>query len=84
MVMAGIQAAAGAAQIAAIRSTTKSGGGGGGAGGASSAPAAPAEPQVVRGVSITLQGENYSPQSVRNLISAINEQVRDGAVLTVS
>lgn len=76
-------AAAGAAQISAIRSTTKSGGGGGGAG-ASAGTAAAAEQQPVRGVSINLQGDNYSRQSVRDLIAAIGEEVRDGAVLTVA
>jgi hypothetical protein len=81
--MAGIQAAAGAAQVAAIRSQTSKGGGSV-AGVSGGGGAAAAEAEAVRGVSITLQGDNFSRQGVRDLINALGEEIRDGAVLTVN
>jgi hypothetical protein len=81
---AGAALAAGMAQVANIRNTTKSGGGGTGGSSAAASTAAPAEPQAVRGVNISLMGNNFSRESVRELIAAIGEEVRDGAVLTVA
>jgi TP901 family phage tail tape measure protein len=77
--------AAGMAQVANIKNTNKnsSGGGGGGSGVASGGTAA-AEAQPVRGVNISLMGDSFSRQGVRDLIMSLNEEIRDGAVLTVA
>ncbi len=88
--------AAGMAQVANIRSTSKSGGGGGSASSsglssaASAATAAQSGPsdgggaQQRQSVYVTLQGDNYSRDAVRGLIGQINDAVADGAVLRVA
>jgi uncharacterized membrane protein YgcG len=93
--MAALTAAAGAAEIATIRSTTKnsSGGGGGGSslsGGGTAAAASSAGGGEAsgggaqQGVYITLNGETYGREQVRGLINQINEAVADGAVLRLA
>lgn len=79
------------AQIQSIRSASFGGGasGGtagaaGGAGGAAPAAAAPAGPS--RFVSVNLQGSEsatYSKTQVRDLISRINTEIKDGATLSI-
>jgi hypothetical protein len=73
--------AAGMAQVANIRKTTKSSGGGGG-GSSASASAAPA--QIPQMVSINLQGQSFGRDQVAELIGQINAAVADGAQLRVS
>lgn len=82
--MAAIQAAAGAAQIAKIKSMTKSGGGGGGTGVAGSSGIASVPVTQSQMVNINLQGNNFSRDSVASLIGMINQQVKDGTKLIVS
>lgn len=67
--------------------SVSSGGGGGsvstgatGGGGSGAAPAAPAQPS--RNIAISLAGSNFSADTVRELITQINEQIGDGATLT--
>jgi hypothetical protein len=77
--------AAGMAQVANIRKTTKSSGGGGGGGSSSSSSAAstaPAQPQQL--VTINLQGQNFGRDQVMGLIGQINAAVADGAQLRVA
>jgi hypothetical protein len=79
--------AAGLAQVANIRKTTKSGGGGGGSGaGAASAGAgaAAAQPVQQQSFSINLEGEKFGREQVRGLIESINDAISDGAVLRVA
>ncbi len=73
--------AAGMAQVANIRKTSENSSS---SGSAPTASALPEEAKVVRGVNISLQGDNYSRDRIRGLIGALNGEVRDGAVLTVS
>ena len=80
---AGASLAAGMAQVANIRSTTKSGGGGGGSSGGTAAAAAPVAAAPQQSFFIDLQGENYSRTAVRGLIEQINNEISDGAVLRV-
>jgi hypothetical protein len=90
--MAALAAAAGAAEIATIKSTnvgSSSGGGGGGGSfsGGSAAASASAQPaQVVQqqSIAIDLQGERFGRDQVRALIEQINAAVGDGAVLRVA
>lgn len=87
LIHAGIIAAQGAAQIAAIRSTSQSGGSGGGAstGGSRGGAAAPAPAAEAMSRSLTIQGvdpsQMYSGAVVGNLIRAINVEVQNGATL---
>lgn len=79
--------AAGFAQVANIKSTNPGSGSGSSSGATTSGDASSAAADTggaVRGVNISLQGDRFSRDSVRELISSINEEVRDGAVLTVS
>jgi len=85
-IQAGLIAATGAAQIAAIRSTNLSGGGsapspGGGGGGT---PAAPAEPQGPSGRTVTIKLEGgmlFSQEQLAAFIEQINHEVQNGATL---
>ena len=52
-------------------------GGGGGSGGGSGGGGMPS-----RNISISLAGSNFSADTIRNLITQINEQIGDGATLT--
>lgn len=52
----------------------------GGGGGSENAPAAQAQPS--RNISISLAGSNFSADTVRQLITQINEQIGDGATIT--
>lgn len=68
-------------------SVTAGGGGGsstgatsGGGGVSESGAAAPAQPS--RNISISLAGSNFSADTVRQLITQINEQIGDGATIT--
>jgi len=79
-------------QLKAIQSASFGGGssGGGGAGGGStglsSAQTEPQQPIQQRFVNINLSGSDnsmYSKGAVRDLITRINEEVKDGAVLRV-
>lgn len=77
-------AASGAAQIAAIRSTTFEGGGSSAGGGAAAAPAAaPATPTPTVSVVFSGQGR-VGRDGVLELLDEINEALGDGAVLKVS
>lgn len=87
--LAASAAAAGMAQIAAIKSASKNSSGGS----ASSGVTPAAEPASGGGsggggvqqlVNINLHGETYGREQVRGLIMNINEAVADGAVLKVS
>ncbi len=78
-----------AARIAQLKSTTFSGGGGGG-GAAAPAPAAAGGGGVpaqgagsTSNVNISLQGDRFGREQVRDLIREINEAVGDGARLNV-
>ena len=77
-------AAAGAAQIAKIQSTTFGGGGGGGgaAGIGASVPsqasAQQAAPENVLDATFNIQGSSVSADSVRQLGSSLNEYIEDG------
>ncbi len=83
-------AAAGAVQIAKISSMQYGGGGGGGGGGAGVSAGALPNAQSIpqsgvtgtrdggQNINISLNGDNYSAQGVRNLLGAINDQIRDG------
>jgi hypothetical protein len=91
--MAAAQAAAGAAQIATIKSTKPGSGGsakrpsvGGGSGRAASGNGrtAAAGDSAQRAVNITLMGSSYSAGDVRDLINAINKEVGDGARLRIT
>lgn len=85
-VAAAASLAAGMAQVANIRNTSKSGGGGGGSvspGGADgSAAAAPAQQQ--QSFFIDLHGQTFGREQVRSLIEQINGAISDGAVLRVA
>jgi hypothetical protein len=77
--------AAGMAQVANIRSTTKSSGGGtGSSGGGASADPTAAAPQQQQGMYINLNGDNFSGDGVRKLIDQINDAQRDGVKLVVT
>lgn len=86
-------AAATAAQIAAVASTSFGGGGSisaPGGGGTRPTDQLPDDPVVPEGgrertaVTITLQGEVFGRQQVRDLIEQINEATADGAVLRLN
>ncbi len=84
-IMAGITAAAGAAQIAAIASTQyQKGGGGAGAGAAGGVGAGAvnaggaAEAATPLDVNVVLQGDNFGPAGIRNLIGKIDDELADG------
>lgn len=91
--MAGLQAAAGAAQIATIRSTTEKGGGsvsassGAVSGAASSVaaaqPSAQAAAPAQQAAFIQIEGDSFSRDGVLKLIEKINDAQADGAKLTV-
>lgn len=82
-IQAAAVAAAGAAQIATIRST-QPGSGGGSVSTPSSAPAAvSAAPAAVpdvpqRSVYVNIQGKNFSEDHLKELIDAINDHAKDG------
>jgi cytochrome c556 len=84
LALAASAAAAGVAQVNAIRSTNKNGGGGGGGSFSGGAPATVETPKQQQGVFISLQGELFGREQVRGLIEQINGAVADGAVLRVS
>ena len=83
-------AASGFAQVANIRKQNKRGSGGGSAGAA--APAVGAAAAGAGGgagvpsqlVNISLQGETFNRDGVRNLIESINDAVADGAQLRIA
>jgi len=89
-IMAGLQFAAGMAQIAAISRTRF---GGGGALPPAPSGATPSSASVPGGgvasggqpmqqiVNISLQGESYNAEQVRALIEAVNDQIGDGVTL---
>jgi Phage-related minor tail protein len=85
-IQAGLIAATGAAQIAAIRNTSPTGGGsvpspGGGGGGT---PATPPTPEGPSGRSITIAiqgGQLFSSEQLAELIDRINDEVANGATL---
>ena len=90
LIQAGLVAAQGAAQIAAIRSTSQEGGGStpsvsSGGGSAGAAAAAGADTGGDMGRSLHIQGVDpahiFSGQAVEGLISAINEAVSNGVTL---
>jgi hypothetical protein len=77
-------AAAGAAQIGAIKNTSLSGGGsvpsvGGGSGAAVSQEAGPAAPS--QALTISIAPGRYSHEEVEAIIEGINERVQNGATL---
>lgn len=78
--------AAGMAQVANIRKTTKSGSGGGGSGGAAAGAGATAAaaPQQQQSFNINLQGDTFGRDQVRDLIENINDAISDGAVLRIA
>jgi hypothetical protein len=89
-IQAGLVIASGAAQIAAIRSTSASGGGslasvsggGGGDAGASQATPMPQDDTGGRSVTIVMQPNSlWSTEQVQGLIERINGEVAEGAVL---
>ena len=92
--MAGLQLAAGLAQVANIRKTSKSSGGSAGGGGAASgggavaattpASGAPEAAEPSRAIHIALQGHMFGTEQVRQLIQNINDEIRDGARLLVT
>jgi TP901 family phage tail tape measure protein len=83
--MAAIQAAAGFAQVAKIRSQTSKGGGGGGGGGGEAASVAPAVPAT--GVTNTLMvqgisaGQMFSGDAMRGLAEQMLEYQRNGGTV---
>jgi hypothetical protein len=83
--MAAIQAAAGFAQVANIRRTTKSGGGGSGSSAGASAgagaAAVPAQPQQT--ATINVHGQTFGRDQMRGLIDGLNDAIGDGAQLNV-
>ena len=85
-IQAGLVAAAGAAQIAAIRSTNMSGGGGlpspGATGGVSAAPATSQPAPPMRAINITMRkGDFWSSEAVAELISRINDEAQNGRIV---
>lgn len=85
-VQAGLIAATGAAQIAAIRSTNISGGGSvprpGAGGGVSPAPQGGAAAPPGRAVQIVLRkGDFWSSEAVSELIDRINEEAQNGKIV---
>lgn len=81
---AGVAAAMGAAQIATILRTNKGSKSAPGVSGAAGSTAANNnEPTSQQAVSITLQGDVYSRESVEDLIASINDAQRDGHRLIV-
>src|SRR5690606_26918151 len=84
-IQAGLVAAAGAAQIASIRSTNMSGGGGFPRVGGTGAAAAPSTAQTAppgRAVHIHIPaGDFFSREAVVGLIERLNEEVQNGAIL---
>ena len=85
--MAAIQAAAGFAQVASIRKTTKSGSGASSAASttaSSTGATAAAPPQQQQAVFIDLQGQSFGRDQVRSLIDSINDAVADGATIRVA
>lgn len=85
--MAAIQAAAGFAQVANIRSMTSKGSGGGsssGGGGGGAAAAAATVPQQQQSMFVNLEGEKFGREQVRGLIDQINEAGRDGYRIMVT
>ncbi len=85
-IMAGITAAAGAAQIAAIAATQYQKGGGGagagaataGAGAGAAAGAGGGEAATPLDVSVVMQGDMFGPAQVRDLIGKIDDELSDG------
>lgn len=91
-IMAGLQLAAGMAQVANIRKTTKSSTGGGTSGVSSGATAVAAAPQAVAPqqttqaepqrqattVSLSLRGSSFGREQMRELFENINEYIKDG------
>ena len=97
--MAGLQLAAGTAQIAAIRSTSFGGGSAPSMAGSSGAGTPVQTPDDMAGtggigatdtgqgqqeVTVNLYGNGYSKEDVRTLIMSINEEIDDGAIIRVS
>lgn len=95
--LAAAQGIAGMAQVQRIQSQTFEGGGGGSApiasggggvppSGRSGAISLPDDIPTAREtrVSITLNGDNYSRESVRNLIDSINEELGDGSIMVTT
>ena len=87
-VAAAASLAAGLAQVANIRKTSKSGGGGGsaattGAGAASSTGGGGGGGTPRQSVSLNLHGQTFGRDQVVGLIGEINEAVKDGAVIHV-
>jgi hypothetical protein len=78
--------AAGLAQVAKIKSTTKNSAGGGGDGGAGAAAGATqaAAPTQQQAIFIDLQGQSFGRDQVRGLIESINDAVADGASIRLS
>lgn len=82
--MAAVQAAAGFAQVANIRSTTKSGGGGGGSSAAVAAPAAVASAAPQQAVFLNLHGDSFGRDQVRGLVEKLIEYQKDGGRLVLA
>lgn len=83
--MAALVAARGAAQIAAIRSTSKSGGGSSpSSGGGAAAPAAAAPVQNTLHITGMKPGEIYSYDQLRNLMERLVGMQRDGFKLVLA
>jgi hypothetical protein len=88
--MAGLQLAAGLAQVANIRKTSKSSGGAASGGGAASsggavAQAIPQQPTAPAGeqrqgstIALSLRGSSFGREQMRELFENINEYIRDG------
>lgn len=76
-------AAAGAAQIAQISSTSYNGGGGGGGAAPVAAPVAAeqAAPENVIDASFNIQGDTVSTDSIRGMLGGLNELIEDGGTL---
>lgn len=83
-IQAGIIAAAGAAQVAAISSASQSGGGSISAGSVAAAPAAPAQPAQTMFVSGFKANEFYNGEAVRNLAQKFLDFQRDGGQLVLT
>ena len=92
LALAGVVAAAGFAQVAAIKSTTFNGGGGGAApslsgstGGAPVTEVGGGGGSQSRNLDVTLNGvglgDLFSGKQVKDLIGKINEQIEDGATI---
>lgn len=82
LVAAATSLAAGLAQVANIRKTTKSGGGGGG-GGSSSSAASTAPTQTPQLVQLSVQGSNFTRETVIGLMQQMSGLMKDGVQLQV-